>query len=825
MRDFQGAALEQFGATWLRKKMKPSSAEVAIIHLFFACGVLAFACCLSGCRKQGTTISVIPRSAGTLLWEPLREGVEDAAKGTRFRIDWKSTSDADDIGTQLALFTSAMARGDRGIIFTPDETLAARSFVLEAVRRQIPVVVVDDEFGPPAGPLLSYVANDETIGTRLAAQRLAKTLNGHGSIVIIGINAKLEGSVSREGLLEAALREFAPGLRITLRQFGDASITHQQQICQELLDAPTPPDAIVALSPTATRGAYYAKIASERHPSSVIIGFDQDLALPIRTGNVDAVVMQDTRTIGRDAMQNMLAQLKGEIVPAKTTVPPVLVTKGNLDSPAVVSILTMDQVSNEGEVRFGASQNGLRSSYATTDETSFLNEAKKHELQPGGQEIGSFIRVPGLHPGVTIQGAVISLPPLLGVQDATSSTFISSFTSKDQLKLGDVVAVHGDLISERFRSHMENASIRVLWSDRPIPPLAVTASQITGGYRGEAIEVEGTLVSEKTTDGIPDLVLRDQGYTFRSLVYSSPKAPAERFAVGSRVRVRGIATSLPRLTDGIYPFTVIADQVELLEPPPWWSPSHIALLVISAIALLFSIQWFLHLAHGWHMRSVLKEREQLAFEMHDTLSQCFTGIAYQLHAARAERKGGDAVQAHIGSALEMVTMSHREASRTIAALRPQHRDGHGIISALKQLAERLGAGGDLAVHTVLRGRSSQLRIDVAEAFFSIGQEAISNAILHGHCHTLWVELQITRRTATLRVRDDGVGFSSALERTGMGISGMRRWSERIRATFALTSSIGNGTTVEVSCVVLFMSGILHSLRQRIATRLTPRSQF
>src|SRR5205823_2850478 len=170
--------------------------------------------------------------------------------------------------------------------------------------------------------------------------------------------------------------------------------------------------------------------------------------------------------------------------------------------------------------------------------------------------------------------------------------------------------------------------------------------------------------------------------------------PIPSFAPGSRVRLRGTAVSLPEYTKGIYAFTVIADQVRLLATPPWWTPLHISLVVVTCVVALFTAQWLLHLVQRWHIRSVLQEREQLAFEMHDTLAQSFTGIAYQLQAARAERGGQEAVQAHLEHALEMVTMSHREASRTIAALRPQHRDAPGILRELKQLGERLsGTGG------------------------------------------------------------------------------------------------------------------------------------
>jgi signal transduction histidine kinase len=394
------------------------------------------------------------------------------------------------------------------------------------------------------------------------------------------------------------------------------------------------------------------------------------------------------------------------------------------------------------------------------------------------------------------------------------------------LKLGDVVTVHGDLTSERFRSRMENASIKVLWSERPVPPLAVTATQLTANYRGQWVEVEGTVLSEKDGEGPLELILQDQRQIFRALVYGSSLVKTAHFAPGSRVRLRGSATSALQLSNGMYPFTMVADKVELVSPPPWWSPAHIVLLVIGVIAVLLALQWLLHQIQRWQMRAMLREREELAYEVHDTLAQSFTGIAYQLQAARAERRGDGAVQEHIESALRLVSMSHREASRTIAALRPQHHDAPGILAALRQSAERLSAGGSLAIRTAFDVRSPELPLEVGDAFILIGEEAISNAIQHGYCGVLSIELQVLRRVATLIVKDDGVGFTPGDEdRKGLGVAGMRSRAGKIKADLSVTSSPGEGTTITVICPLVFTGGLIYWLRAKLGANPFSRSAF
>jgi signal transduction histidine kinase/ABC-type sugar transport system substrate-binding protein len=769
---------------------------------------------VAGCRKTEKVVSVLPRSTGTLLWAPFRAGIEEGLHGTPVRLSWEAPPNGGSVNDQIRLLESA-GEHRAGLILVPDETLALRSLVLRTVREGTPVVVVDDDFGPPAGPLLSYVSNDEATGARMMGERLVAELKGHGTVAVVGISPRLEGSITREVQLERFVQQIAPGIRFVLRQWGEGAIPHEQQVCQELLDSVSPPDAIVALSATATRGALYAKLASAKPSKTLIVGFDQDdqdMLAPVKSGALDAVVVQNTREIGRRAAQNLLAVRDRRPIQAVTLVPPLLATSAALERPEFWGALGVPLLEAANITR-----------HAAVDKTmAYLrDEATRYEPQPGVEQIGTFIRQPGSHPGIVVQGTVVSLPPMLEVQDDTSAVLVASYHTSQPLRLGDVVSVRGDLTSERFRSRIEQAYVKVLWSGLPQAPLAVTAMQLTANYRGQFIELEGTVLSEGQADGRPALTLQDGSVVFRALLYSQ-QGMSSQFAPGSRVRLRGTATSLPEATQGLYPFVVIAASVELLRPPPWWSPAHVAMLASAVILLLVGIQWLLHRVQRWHMRSILREREQLAFEMHDTLAQSFTGIAYQLHAARAEKNGGAAVEVHIEHALNMVKMSHREASRTIASLRPQQRDAPGILQALKQSAERMSASGALTVETALTGGSTRLPLEVTEALFRIGQEAISNAIQHGACHLLRVELFVSRRLARLSVTDDGVGFDPDAPRSGLGVTGMTRRAEGVNARLNVQSAPGQGTVVGVVCPLVFTSGLFSHVRAKLAARVQCR---
>jgi ribose transport system substrate-binding protein len=282
---------------------------------------------LIGCRHQTSVVAVIPRTTGTLLWEPMHLGAAEIAKSAGLHMYWNAPADEGDTEKQLSFISQTLARGYRGLIFAPDETLASRGLVLQVVNSGRPVVIVDDQLGPPPGPLLSYVTDDEEAGAKLAADRVAGLLHGTGSIAVIGISPRLESGILREESFEKALASVAPNIHIDFRRYGDSVVTHQQQIADEILKRHQHIDVIVALTGIATRGAYFAKIANDDPSRVKIVGFDQDLLLPVQSGDVDSVIIQNTRAIGQVAMRNLDAQLRGETVKGVTLVPPILLTK------------------------------------------------------------------------------------------------------------------------------------------------------------------------------------------------------------------------------------------------------------------------------------------------------------------------------------------------------------------------------------------------------------------------------------------------------------------------------------------------------------------
>ena len=289
----------------------------------------------SACNPSPKLVAVIPRSCGTVLWEPQHAGAAHVALKNGVELYWNAPPREDDVEGQIALLNKAVDRGLSGVILTPDETLPLRTPVRRIVSRGIPVVVVGTHLGIAPSERLSYVLTDDEAGGQLAARRLGTLLNGAGSVAVVGLNPQLTGIRARERSLESTLAHEFPNIHVVTRRLGHYSVPQEQQIAEDLLHEGVHIDAIVALSAGSTRGAYYALVEFGKVHTIKLIGFDQDLIPPLRTGGIDSVVMQRTYDMGQIAMNFMLSQLQGKATPGTTVLAPILMTHDNLDSPEV----------------------------------------------------------------------------------------------------------------------------------------------------------------------------------------------------------------------------------------------------------------------------------------------------------------------------------------------------------------------------------------------------------------------------------------------------------------------------------------------------------
>ena len=204
---------------------------------------------------------------------------------------------------------------------------------------------------------------------------------------------------------------------------------------------------------------------------------------------------------------------------------------------------------------------------------------------------------------------------------------------------------------------------------------------------------------------------------------------------------------------------------------------------------------------------VLRERQRMAHEIHDTLAQGFTSIVMNLEAAEgAMPPNTDRARHHLDQARLTARESLAEARRLVWALRPDALENASLPEALERLAERWKGESGIAAGVATTGTPCPLPSEVEATLFRVAQEALSNARKHARTASrVALTLSYMGDNVALDVRDDGEGFDPDREAGkvrdqnsgGFGLKGMRERVERVGGTLSIESAPGEGTTLAV----------------------------
>jgi signal transduction histidine kinase len=200
--------------------------------------------------------------------------------------------------------------------------------------------------------------------------------------------------------------------------------------------------------------------------------------------------------------------------------------------------------------------------------------------------------------------------------------------------------------------------------------------------------------------------------------------------------------------------------------------------------------------------AVIRERERLARELHDSVTQSVYSLTLMAEAGRRLAGAGDLQRAEraferLG---EIGQQALKEMRLLVYELRPLALRREGLAKALQQrldaVERRAGVDAKLKVEGPIVVSPS-----VEEGLFRITQEALNNALKHAAATSVLVALCSRSDQIEMKVTDNGTGFdpSAVADSGGVGLVSMRERAEKIGGSLQIISSPGEGTTIRV-CV-------------------------
>jgi signal transduction histidine kinase/HAMP domain-containing protein len=192
----------------------------------------------------------------------------------------------------------------------------------------------------------------------------------------------------------------------------------------------------------------------------------------------------------------------------------------------------------------------------------------------------------------------------------------------------------------------------------------------------------------------------------------------------------------------------------------------------------------------------LEERQRLARELHDSVSQALYGIALGARTARLRINENPATAAEpIDYVATLAEAGLAEMRALIFELRPESLATEGLVAAIEKQIASTRARHQLSIDAELMDEPD-CQLEVKEALYRITQEALQNVVKHALATHVSVELARNGVGLRLTVSDDGRGFDPSREFPGhIGLHSMPERAAKLGGSVVVESVPGRGTRV------------------------------
>ena len=292
------------------------------------------------------TIAVVPKGTTHEFWKSIHAGAVKAekeltAQGAQVKLFWKGPLREDDRDQQIQVVENFTARNVSGIVLAPLDSQALVAPVASAAQAKIPTVVIDSDL--KSDKQISFVATDNFKGGQMAGEFLAQQLGGKGKVILLRYQVGSASTEAREaGFLDAIKK--ASGIQlISSDQHAGATRETAYQASQNLLNRfGREVDGIFCPNETATIAMTKALRDIGRAGGKVkLVGFDSgsQSVLDLKNGDVQALVVQDPLKMGYLGVMTVVQHLRGKPVEKRIDTGVSLVTKANMNEPAMAELL------------------------------------------------------------------------------------------------------------------------------------------------------------------------------------------------------------------------------------------------------------------------------------------------------------------------------------------------------------------------------------------------------------------------------------------------------------------------------------------------------
>ena len=288
------------------------------------------------------TIAVIPKNTTHVYWKAIEAGAREGAIEAGVKMIWKGSLKEDDPAQQVQIVERFIAEGVDGIVLAPIDDTALQSHVASAMQKGIPVVIFDSPLkGEPVKDFVSTVSTNNYRGGEMAGEQLGKLLDGKGKVVLFRFKEGSASTGQREAGFLEAIKKFPDIQVIVDNRYSGTTAREAQSNALKLLDKLKKADGIFCSTEPSTLGMLLALKRNNLAGSKKLVGFDTSPGLMegLRKGEIQALVVQNPKKMGHEAVKALVTKMKGETVPTVIDTGAAVITTENLDAPEIRALL------------------------------------------------------------------------------------------------------------------------------------------------------------------------------------------------------------------------------------------------------------------------------------------------------------------------------------------------------------------------------------------------------------------------------------------------------------------------------------------------------
>ncbi len=301
-------------------------------------------------QAKKVTIALIPGLTTDAFYITMHKGAQAAADALGDTLVFQGAPDFNPV-TQVPVLDAVIARHPDAILIAPTDKVQLVQPLKKAIEAGIKVITVDTFIGNghyqtgsgDADFPLSYVASDNILGGQIAARALAKSIGDKGKVYVSNVKPGVSTTDQREEGFKMEMKGH-PNIQVLDTQFNDDDANKAASQLQSVLARNPDLAGVFGANLFSALGSANGVKQSGASGKVKVAAFDAPKAIvePLKSGLVDIAIAQHPAEIGYFGFVAAHAILNGQSIPTSIGTGFTVMTRDNIDDPAVNAYLYSD---------------------------------------------------------------------------------------------------------------------------------------------------------------------------------------------------------------------------------------------------------------------------------------------------------------------------------------------------------------------------------------------------------------------------------------------------------------------------------------------------